>query len=450
MAKRLLILFVVFISGVNAGDGKKSLFAVFDMENQSESGNYRERSLTAMAGDSLAAYFSPTLEINAWEKECSFNINLVPLDYESITSASRSMVDNKARIDCVANDNMIISLFQLADGSLEWQMQFDNIPKSNTLKFSFDSRNLRFFYQDSALFTGDQKVSGPDWAQGSYAVYHADRRNNYRLFHSGDTLTYSYMTGKAFHIRRPIVYDNRGESAWCRIDIDTLAGIMTLEIPESFLNNAAYPIVVDPTFGKTSAGAWNLTFVNYRHTVLWNVGQAETGQGEITGGFVYCDVIGNLEEALQVKVHSYSKGGDLNGTRLHSSSATTDITDTSVHWQECAMSGALQEEKTYIASLQAYNTINNKLRVYADVTDWGDVKYYDLADWSVPDSLSGYSSKNDGFSVYIEYTIEAGSGQSSVRRRKILSADDAACQDNEINSHFTVIKGAQICEKQLF
>ena len=447
MFRALLMLFVVSISGVNTAGGQNSLSAVFDMDNRHESKNHLDRSLTARIGDSLAEDFRPILEINAWGEECSFTINLTPAGYESITSVSRSVVNNRSRVECTAKDNTIISLYQLDDGSLEWQIQFETAPESNILKYPFNSRNLRFFYQDSVLFTGDVSVSGPDWVQGSYAVYHANRRHNYKFIHGNDTLIQEYSTGKAFHIKRPIIYDSRGESSWGRINIDTLAGIMSLEIPDTFLKNAVYPVIVDPTFGKSSVGAWSLTIVNYRHTVLWNIGQAETGQGEITGGYIYCDVFGDLEGALQLKVHSYSKGDELGSSKWHSSSATTDITDTTIHWQECSISGELQAGKTYTASLQAYNTINNKLRIYADVTGWGDVKYSDLTDWNVPDSLSGYSSKNDGFSAYVEYTVESGAMLSPVRRRKLLSADNTAAPDNKNDIYSTEIREVQICEK---
>lgn len=447
MIRTLLMLLIVSVVGVDAADGQNSLYAVFDMDDRHVSKNHLFRSLTATIGDSSAENFNPVLEISAWGKECSFTIDLVPAGYESIISASRSVFDNKTRVDCTAGDSTLISLYQLDDGSLEWLIRFDTAPKSNTLEFSFDSQNLRFFYQDSAFFTDDVNVSGPDWAQGSYAVYHTNRRHNYKNIHGNDTLIQNYATGKAFHIRRPVIYNSRGESAWCRINIDTLAGLMTLEIPDDFLKGAAYPIIIDPTFGKTSVGAWSLTIVNYRHTVLWNIGQAETGQGEITKGYIYCEVMGDLEGALQVKVHSYSKGNDLGGSKFHSSSAASDITETSAHWQECPMSGQLQTGTTYITSLQAYNAINNKLRVYADATGWGDVKYYDPADWNVPDSLSGYSSKNDGFSTYIEYTVETGETRPLIRRRKLLSGDDKTGHENKNMNHFNEIKEVQICEK---
>ncbi|PKK83430.1 MAG: hypothetical protein CVT49_08400 [candidate division Zixibacteria bacterium HGW-Zixibacteria-1] len=431
MLEALLILFVGLVTGASAGSSGNSMYAVYDVDRGSHMTNRKDRSLTFVVGDSLAENFQPTLGINAWGKECCFIVDLIPTGFGSVAVASMKTINNNPQIDCIADSDLAISLYLLDDGSLEWEMRFDTVPKSNVLKFEIDSKNLTFYYQDSAFFDDYFSVTGPDWAQGSYAVYHSNRRHNRRYINGCDTLYESYATGKAFHIKRPLIYDSRGDSARCWMNIDTLAGLMTIDIPESFLENAAYPIVVDPTFGKTSVGAWGLTIVNYRHNVLWNVGQAETGEGEITGGYVYCDVNGDIEGVLQIKVHSYTKGTDLGSSTYHASSATVDITDTSAHWEECPMAGHLNPGITYIASFQGYNSTNNKLRVHADATGWGDVKYFDLTGWNVPDSLSGYFSKNDGFSTYIEYTVESGGSQMPARRRKILGGSEVSGREDK-------------------
>lgn len=62
-----------------------------------------------------------------------------------------------------------------------------------------------------------------------------------------------YKTGKAFHIYRPKAIDANGVEQWCSLDIKD--GILTVIIPQNFLNKALYPVIVDPTFGYTSAGA---------------------------------------------------------------------------------------------------------------------------------------------------------------------------------------------------
>ena len=420
--KKILIFLLIGITPVLAGDKiSKSTYAVFDLDNVPKIKNRKNRSLTAVVGDSLADNFMPRLEISAWGGESRLAIDLLPEGKPSVVSAGINSRNGRSGIEYTADSTMSFDIYTLADGDLEWEVLLNGTPQSNILYFGIETDNLNFYYQDTACFPDDIEYHGPEWAHGSYAVYHAQRRHNCKLIQGRDTLYENYSTGKAFHIKRPRAFDNAGHAVWCNMNIDTVAGRMTIEIPHDFLDHAEYPVVVDPTFGKSLIGAWDLSIDNYRHTVLWNVGQVKTGKGEITGAFVFCNVNGELEGTMQVKVHSYTKGADLNASQYHTSSSVVDVTDTSAHWVSCPMSGQLDDSTVYIASLQAYNSISNKLWIRGDMTAWGDVKYANFENWTVPGSLGGYASKNDGFSVYIEYTNVIDSAPPLKRRRKILS-----------------------------
>jgi len=417
---KIVLVILIVAAGVSAGGaGHNSIFAVIDLEDATGAPNCHNRSLTAAVGDSLAGEFRSRLEIGAWGGECSFAVDL-SRGGGSVRAASLKMQNGDPGIEWDTGDNMSHDIYRLDNGDLEWAIVLDSAPFSNRLSFAIETDNLVFYYQDSSCFTDEVVYSGPDWAQGSYAVYHAHRRNNRVIIHGGDTLRELYATGKVFHIRRPQAFDKDGARCWCDMHIDTVRHLLSIETPAAFLDRAVYPVVIDPTFGKSPVGAWSLGIVNYRHTALWNIGAVETGEGEITGAYVYCDVNGDLEGSCQTKVHSYTKGGDPEHSMYHASSATTMISDTSAHWAACSMSGHLESGKTYMATLQGYNSVNNKLRIRADVAGWGDIIYADPGGWDVPGSLTGYANKNEGFSAYIEYTLDIGGDTLSPRRRKIL------------------------------
>jgi hypothetical protein len=59
----------------------------------------------------------------------------------------------------------------------------------------------------------------------------------------------TYQTGKFTHIYRPKVIDVDGNEAWCDMNIDRDKGLMTITMPKKFMDNAAYPVVLDPEFG---------------------------------------------------------------------------------------------------------------------------------------------------------------------------------------------------------
>jgi len=129
-----------------------------------------------------------------------------------------------------------------------------DLPKGATKDIYYD--NVDFWskaFDDSAYSfqkVVHKSVEQPENVIGSYAVYHATKKNNC----VGGK---EYKTGKFCHIYRPHITDADGNETWGELEIDEEAGILTVVVPESFLDNAVYPVVVDPTFGYTTAGGSN-------------------------------------------------------------------------------------------------------------------------------------------------------------------------------------------------
>jgi hypothetical protein len=88
---------------------------------------------------------------------------------------------------------------------------------------------------------------GPELLRGSYAVYKKEFVLNSTKYHVG--------TGKFCHIHRPKAIDRRGRETWGDIWIDR--GIMTISIPEGWLGEAAYPVLIDPVIGSNAIGAYS-------------------------------------------------------------------------------------------------------------------------------------------------------------------------------------------------
>jgi hypothetical protein len=78
--------------------------------------------------------------------------------------------------------------------------------------------------------------------KGSYAVY------------TKETLV-GEGTGKLCHIHRPLIIDSRGRRVWG--DLSVTGNTLGITIPEAWLSEAKYPVVVDPTIGTSTVG--NLT-----------------------------------------------------------------------------------------------------------------------------------------------------------------------------------------------
>jgi hypothetical protein len=212
-------------------------------------------------GDSDSKIFTTEATLSKWNGEASLVVSLPPAIDKSFTwntavkiAASVDRIDGKLvvtpeKIVYPYDDNTDLLLYELPPdaqnegGSFEYELKLYGIPKSNVFTFNIETENLVFYYQPSlTLKEIEQGDIQPENVAGSYAVYHASKKNN------------EYKTGKAFHIYRPKVVDARGAYVWGDLNIDTKAGVMTITVDQKFLDNAIYPIVVDPTFGKTVKG----------------------------------------------------------------------------------------------------------------------------------------------------------------------------------------------------
>jgi hypothetical protein len=60
-------------------------------------------------------------------------------------------------------------------------------------------------------------------------------------------------TGKLCHIHRPLIIDSRGRRVWGELSV--MGNELRITIPETWLSEAAYPVIVDPAIGTTTVGS---------------------------------------------------------------------------------------------------------------------------------------------------------------------------------------------------
>jgi hypothetical protein len=121
-------------------------------------------------------------------------------------------------------------------------------PDTNVFTYKIEGADEFDFWYQPALTDEEiaEGASRPDNVVGSYAVYHKSKANH-RI---GST---NYATGKAFHIYRPKAIDASGAETWAELNYND--GVLSVSVPQTFLDNAVYPVVVDPTFGYSTCGA---------------------------------------------------------------------------------------------------------------------------------------------------------------------------------------------------
>lgn len=135
----------------------------------------------------------------------------------------------------------------MEDGGMEINIILASKPVSNVFNFQLENwQNLDFLYQPEP--TPQDIADGITRSEdivGSYAVYSTTKINHIL----GQT---NYGTGKVAHIFRPKVFDSVGNTVWGVLNYTK--GILSVTVPQDFLDTAKYPVTVDPTFGYTTVG----------------------------------------------------------------------------------------------------------------------------------------------------------------------------------------------------
>jgi hypothetical protein len=121
----------------------------------------------------------------------------------------------------------------LNDGAFEYDCILEREPESNVVLLLIEgAENFDFFRQPDF-------VKDP-FLKGSYAVY-----KKQTFIGEG--------TGKLCHIHRPLIIDVQGRRVWGELAV--VGNILYITIPEKWLAEAKYPVIVDPTIGTTTVGS---------------------------------------------------------------------------------------------------------------------------------------------------------------------------------------------------
>jgi len=266
--------------------------------------------------------------------------------------------------------------------------------------------DYNFMYQlpltDEEIKTGDVR---PDDIVGSYAVYHKTLKDN------------EFMTGKAFHIKRPKISDNSGDWVWGELGFEPKTCTLTVYVPYTFLDSAIYPVRVDPTLGYTSMGASNSTVT--LNTVATTYATS-TENGTVTS--ISLGIDGNAVGTVNAKGVIYDNTLNNNALITNGVSNSTLLPATA--------SGSFTTT-TFSTSPSITTGTGYSIGFVGDAT----VRYY----YDSPGGTQGWSDPTNSYtspqltgatnfatrkvSQYITYTVASGSGTNSVgntRHRKIF------------------------------
>jgi len=199
--------------------------------------------------DVIARTDEPSITLHKWNRTAGVTVELKNV----VDTPNTNLLSNKVSQDY---DNITVNLYNKTKDLFEYEIILKQKPITNHMEFNVNSTDAVFYYQpplylEYGLTEPDATCNATDCGNfhrpvdvvGSYAVYSKSRRNN------------QYKTGKLFHIYRPEIIDASNESVWGVLDYSN--EILTLTIPQEFLDKAKYPVLVDPGFGNAGTGGSN-------------------------------------------------------------------------------------------------------------------------------------------------------------------------------------------------
>jgi len=323
-------------------------------------------------------------------------------------------------------------------GRVKWDVVFEKKPEIMILEWKRTaSKRLTAYYQDA--LTEEEIRDGsvrPDDVVGSYAIYF-DRANNYirplnkkreipKDWRSqraagaelGDLNIHSYReykTGKVGHRYRPFVVDSSGRTAWCTLLI--VGDIERVTLPKEFMENAKYPVRLDPTFGYTTAGGSSNGFYDVYAPRGSIYGTHEAASGDVITQFsVYAQITSG---GTTVDMAAYTVVSSDLSSRLAAGVTLSFNSEMGLGWKNSAeVSQSLSSGSVYGVAFGNFGA--NTDYIYYD-SGTGYTKRHSTVG-ALPATWSTNATQNYIFSIYATYTESGGaSGHPAASRFRLMS-----------------------------
>lgn len=269
--------------------------------------------------------FIPQQKVMRWDNEVNFSVRLVHDEKTpDVVIEGDSVVWKGKKVEAKFYD---VFNEEHPEGAGEFEIVLKEKPATNIVEFSLNTKGLDFFYQPA--LTPEEISEGaerPENVVGSYAVYHSTKGG------MNDAAGMEYKTGKVGHIFRPQVEDANGIKVWGELNVDTEKGILSVTIPQDFLDNAVYPVrhAAGLTFGYTTAGGTQLTGLVQDGVYLGSiVGTRTSNSGDTITSFSF---YGGGVDSQTIQMAAFLYSGGVLSTQLGANGVTVVVNSTTGQW----------------------------------------------------------------------------------------------------------------------
>lgn len=371
-------------------------------------------------GDIHSDAFKPQFKLKRWENECNFSVRLIDDD------VNIPKIETKGNKIKFIKEKTEVHFYDVPKkGEMPECFEFEVIlkekPNINKVRMSIETKELAFYYQPE--LTQEEIDDGcirPENVVGSYAVYHESRTGDYSKMGKKN-----YRAGKAFHIYRPKIVDDTGKDVWGELNIT--ANLLTVEIPQKFLDDAIYPIrhAAGLTFGYETIGATtNIGLIcsknstapePYKNTERAPASKFNLGEnGSVTKLTIY---LGEAEDTADVKGAIFNDDGGSPSKPNSKAGETSASSYGSTGWKDLTFSSPLDLNAgdywlTAIGNNADLTNDPAQLRISHDTGDANQGVYDAFTETELPnfafnDPFEVDDQSTYKFSIYATYTSGA-------------------------------------------
>ena len=382
-------------------------------------------------GDTKQTKFLPQLKIMRWDNEVNLSVRL-------LHNEKSPVVENEAGKTKWIGEKIEAHFYDLPvsedhpEGGSEFEVILKEKPASNKIEFSLNTKGLDFFYQpplteekfkddqtadETHIYDKDKNIIAerPDNVVGSYAIYASDKKMN---LVGGK----KYRTGKVCQIFRPKIIDSAGVKVFGRMKIEKK--ILSVEIPQDFLDNAVYPIkhAAGATFGFTTAASTYIVLDQSTSNVSYTCGDTFLGAAG-TGISMTCKARAGLG-SIDIQMALYKS--DFSYLANGKTGSVTGST-TAQEWTANFVSApTIAAEQYYLVFNILPGYLPGGYRIYYDTGATNHVQHmHDThGTWTNPISLTEFSAVHYKFYIFVTYTPvvtssikkAAGVAQASIKK----------------------------------
>lgn len=340
-------------------------------------------------GDSKQSDFYPQQKISRWDNEVNVSFRLIHDEKNPTVSSDADTVYWKG-------DKIEAQFYEISDedGASEFEITLKEKPQTNVVQFSISDKGVDYFYQQA--LTEEQIKKGhfrPENVIGSYAIYTSNKNKNV----VGGK---EYRCGKVGHIYRPKIVDATGSEVWGDLKIEN--GMLSVTIPQDFLDNAVYPVrhAAGLTFGYSGHGNTYGNFAGERYGHSSSYWYTASAGDTITSFSFYGEVNPAGSATVGMGVYSVVSG---NYSSLLGSQTNVTVNSTTAGWfNSSTVSIAMSNAVTYgVAVSRPSNTFPSAWAYYDSLgTQSQSVLGANLpASWGTNDNQNNFH-----FSIYATYT----------------------------------------------